>query len=302
MPKLAIITISFNTQAVLSDCLQSLHDASDITIGDNTEIIVVDNGSHDKSVEMVRNSFPDATLVETGENLGFSKGNNRGVAVVSDDVEYVLFLNSDTIVPDNTLSQMLFFMDQNPTVGVSTCKVVLPNGELDWDCHRGFPTPWVALTKLTKLNQLFPRSKLFNQYNQGWKDLESLHEIDAAVGAFMLVRRSVGDKIGWWDEDYFLNGEDIDFCYCVKEQGFSVMYVPSVSITHLRGVSKGTRKEGAQLSSAKKEGKRLVAHSSVNAMELFYRKHLQARYPVLVTWAVIGGLSILCWIRVRKWR
>ncbi|PJA38568.1 hypothetical protein CO180_03245, partial [candidate division WWE3 bacterium CG_4_9_14_3_um_filter_41_6] len=134
--------------------------------------------------------------------------------------------------------------------------------------------------------------------NQGWKDLNVAHEIDSAVGAFMFMRRDVGENIGWWDEDYFLNGEDLDLCFQTKKAGYKVMYFPDCSITHFRGASKGTRKEGEKLSSASKDGKLLVARSSVNAMEIFYNKNLRSRYNGFVNMMVDFGLMLLRWKRV----
>lgn len=291
--KLSIIIVSYNTRDVTHQCLESLRQVTDLTWGTDFEVIVVDNGSSDDSVGMITQSFPMVELIEAGENLGFSKGNNRGLPSLNPSSEYVLFLNSDTTVPSSTLSTMIKHMDENPAIGISTCKVVLQSGLIDWDCHRGFPTPWAAVTRLTGLSKVFPGSKLFNQYNQGWKNLNLSHEIDSVVGAFEFVRREVGEKIEWWDEDYFLNGEDIDLCFKTKQAGFTVMYFPDCLITHFRGASKGTRREGQKLSTASKEGKILVARSSVDSMEIFYNKHLRKRYNLLVNWYVDLGLWIL---------
>ena len=291
--RLSIIIISYNTKDVTLNCLNSLADVTDLTWGTDFEVIVVDNGSKDESVRAIRQQFPLVKMIETGENLGFSKGNNVGVKATKPETEYVLFLNSDTTVPTGTLSKMLEHMDADSNIGLSTCKVNLWDGSFDWDSHRGFPTPWASLTRLTGLSKIFPKSQFYNQYNQGWKDLTVSHEVDSIVGAFMLIRRDVGEKIGWWDEDYFLNGEDIDMCFQTKKAGYKVMYFPDCSITHFRGASKGTRKEGEKLSSASRQGKVLVARSSVNAMQLFYDKHLRSEYNVMVNTAVDIGIWLL---------
>lgn len=291
--KLSIVIISFNTKDLTKQCLQSLCDLTDVTISKDFEVIIVDNNSHDDSVDMIKTSFPQVTLVESDENLGFSKGNNLGVKHTNPKTEYVLFLNSDTTVPNGTLSEMISFMDSDESIGLSTCKVMLWNGEIDMDCHRGFPTPWVSLTRLTGLHKLFPKSKIFNRYYQGWKDLETTHEIDSAVGAFMLVRRKVGEKIGWWDKDYFLNGEDIDFCYCVKQLGYKIMYHPAVTITHYRGASKGTRKESKEVTKASKKTKIVVVNATVDAMTLFYNKHYRGKYPKIIDMCVDCGVRLL---------
>lgn len=297
--KLAIVTISYNTKDVLRNCLQSLRDIDDLEINKDFHVIVAENGSSDGSLEMLQTEFPDITLQNNNANIGFSRGNNSCLPYVHESCEYVLFLNSDTTVPTGTLSEMLDFMDNHRDVGLSTCKVMLTNGDIDWDCHRGFPTAWVALTRILGLNRVFPQSKMFNQYYQGWKDMNTTHEIDACVGAFMLVRKKVGNEIEWWDEDYFLNGEDIDFCYCVKEKGYKVMYHPKVTIMHYRGVSKGTRKESKKLSNAQRKRKEMVAHASVDAMQLFYNKHYRSKDPWIVNTVVDGMLKVLRLYRVR---
>lgn len=291
--KLSIVILSYNTLEVTRQCLQSLRKLTDLTINQDFEVIVVDNDSRDGSSEMIKTEFPEVKLIESKENLGFARGNNLGVKYTDPKGGYVLFLNSDTIVPTGTLVHMLRFMEEHPDVGLSTCKVVLVSGEMDMDSHRGFPTPWVSFTRLTGLCRLFPKSRLFNYYYQGWKDLNTTHEVDCVVGAFMLVARHVGEKFNWWDEDYFLNGEDIEFCFQVKKAGFKVMYHPDVSITHYRGASKGTRKETQKISKASREGKVRSVQAGVDAMQLFYNKHYRTESSILVNGIVDLGLLLL---------
>lgn len=291
--KLSIIIPSYNTASLTKQCLQSLQQLNDLELGQDFEVIVVDNHSTDESVAIIKNEFPQITLVESDENLGFSKANNLGIKHIHSDSPYVLFLNSDTTVPEGTLSEMLQLMQENQSIGVATCKVMLWTGGIDLDCHRGFPTPWVSLSRLCSLHKLFPRTKLFNGYYQGWKDLDTTHEIDSSVGAFMLVRRPIGNEVTWWDEDYFLNGEDIDLCYRIKQAGHKVVYHPQVVITHYRGASKGTRKESSTISTASKKTKVVVADASVNAMDIFYNKHLRDKYPWIINKSVDLFLPLL---------
>ncbi|MBU1110194.1 glycosyltransferase family 2 protein [Patescibacteria group bacterium] len=298
--KLSVIILSYNTAALTSQCLDSLVRLTDLRIRKDFEVIVVDNNSSDNSVTVIKNQFPKVKLVASSKNLGFSRGNNLGLQYITPETPYILFLNSDTAVPNGTLSAMLSLMVRDNSIGVATCKVMLWNNKIDMDCHRGFPTPWVALTRLTELHKLFPHSRLFNRYFMGWEDMNSTHEIDSAVGAFMLIPRTVGEKIGWWDEDYFLNGEDIDFCYRVKQLGFKVIYHPEATITHYRGASKGTRKESKDISQASSKTKQTVTTSGIDAMGLFYRKHLKEKYPNVVNRAIETGLKFLRWARLRK--
>jgi GT2 family glycosyltransferase len=129
-----------------------------------------------------------------------------------------------------------------------------------------------------------------NGYYIGGADLSTIHEVDSVVGAFMFVRRDVGEQIGWWDEDYFLNGEDIDFCYRVKERGYRVVYNPESMIIHHRGASKGTRKESAQVTTASRNSKLLTTKASVDAMQIFYDKHYRKKYPRIINAIIDLGI------------
>ncbi|NTV31272.1 glycosyltransferase family 2 protein [candidate division WWE3 bacterium] len=291
--KLSVIVLSYNTRAQTRDCLASLVGLRDVSIGKDFEVIVVDNFSSDGSQQMIKDEFPQVTLIEQRSNLGFSKGNNVGINSLHKDSQYVLFLNPDTIVPSGTLSEMTKFMDENLMVGVATCKVQLADGGIDMDCHRGFPRPWVAATHFVGLDKLFPNNRLVSEYHLGWEDLQRPHEIGSAVGAFLFVRRTIGDSINWFDEDYFLNGEDIDLCYRIHKAGYLVMYYPKVTITHLRGVAKGTRKESTHITSADYERKKMVTNATVNAMQLFYDKHYRNKDPRWKNLIVDAGIFLL---------
>ena len=264
------------------------------------EIIVVDNNSRDDSVEMLENlKFKIENLklkiIVNNNNTGFAKANNQGIKIA--EGKYVLFLNPDTIVFPETLPFMLEFMKKNPAVGVATCRVELVDGKLDEACHRGFPTPWNAFCHFSGLEKLFPHSRLFAGYYLGYLDLNTTHEIDSCVGAFMLVPRLVGEKIGWWDEDYFWYGEDIDFCYRVKKAGFKVMFVPKVKIIHYKGASSGIKKTKSKADFKTRE-KAMLA--STQAMRIFYQKHYRGKYPKPVEKLVFGGINLLEKARVRK--
>src|SRR3989344_3501317 len=217
----SIVIVSYNTKDILLECVSSvIKTTKDISY----ELIIVDNNSSDGTVEEIsklksQNSNLSSKLktIYNQQNLGFSKANNIGVKKAAG--RYVLFLNSDTVVRNDTIKTMAEFMDANTDVGAATCKVELPNGEIDDASHRGFPTPWNAFCHFSGLSKLFPRSKAFGGYNLGWMDLSVPHEIDALAGAFMIVCKEAGDEVGWWDEDFFWYGEDLDFCYRLKEKG-----------------------------------------------------------------------------------
>lgn len=286
--KLSIIIISFNTKNFLEKCLTSVKDSVSGKLG--YEVIVVDNNSKDGSKELVANNFPEVKLIENDKNLGFSKANNIGVKKAKGD--YVLFLNSDTIVYKETLERMISFMDKNQDVGASTCKVLLANGRIDDASHRGFPTPWNAFCHFSGASKLFPKSKLCSGYHLGFLDLNTEHEIDALAGAFMLVRRKAGNDVKWWDEDYFFYGEDIEFCYQLKKHGWKIYYVPDVSIFHYKGVSGGIKKVSSGITPADEKTKQIAKNARFKAMETFYEKNYKDKYPKFLTKLVILGISL----------
>lgn len=294
MIDLSIIIVSFNTKKFLKKCVNSIFESSGSF---SFEIIVVDNASTDRTVEDLRGLKKKIKIIENSVNLGFSKANNQGIKIAKG--RYLLFLNPDTEVYPDSLSYMIKFMDKNKNVGAATCKVVLPNGKLDDSAHRGFPTPWNALSYFSGLYKLLPRSKLFSGYHLGWMDLSKEHEIDVLGGSFMFVRREGGEEVGWWDEDYFFYGEDIDFCFRLKEKGWKIFYVPQVKILHYKGISSGIKRESADLTTAKKQTKRIATLARYNAMKIFYKKHYTNKYPRALTWLVLKGIDLKKWISLK---
>lgn len=290
-PKLSIIIVSFNAKEFLRKCLESILRIKDQEV--RTEVIIVDNASSDESVEEVlSNKYKvlSIKLIKNGKNLGFAKANNQGIKEAKG--EYVLLLNPDTILLPKTLSFMTNFMEENPKVGVATCRVELPDGQLDDACHRGFPTPWNALCHFSGLSKIFPRSGLFNGYHLGYKDLDKVHEIDSCVGAFMLIRRKAGEEVGWLDEDYFWYGEDLDFCFRIKQKGWEVIFVPNVSIIHHKGVSSGIKKHSQKYAMATIETRKQATEARFLAMEIFYKKNYKDKYPWFITGFVMMAIEI----------
>lgn len=288
---LSIIIVSYKTKDVLKNCLLSIKDNVSKKI--TYEIIVSDNGSNDKTTQMIsdlRFKTSDLTLIENRENLGFSKANNVGVK--ESKGRYILFLNPDTVIQKDTLEKMVEFMDKTKDAGAATCKVLLPSGNIDDSCHRGFPTPWNSFCHFSGLAKVFPKTKIFGGYNLSFLDMTKTHEIDALAGSFMIVKREAGEDIGWWDEDYFFYGEDLDFCYMLKQKGWKVYYVPDVSILHLKGVSGGIKKISKEISTADKETKRTATKWRFDAMRIFYKKHYENKYPWIVTKLVYFGISL----------
>lgn len=294
---LSIVVLNYNTKKLTLECIKSIEDNYQNEIKSGAyEVIVADNASPDGSLEAFR-GFKKYTKIKTYHvvdndgNIGFSKGNNNALKYAT--ARYILFLNPDTIVYPKTLNRMIDFMDEHTDAGAVTCKVEIPNGGIDEASHRGFPTPWNSFSHFTGLEKLFPRTKLFCGYIQGYKDLSKVHEVDAVSGAFLFVRADVGEKIGWWDEDYFFYGEDLQFCYNIRKLGFKIYYVPDVSILHYGGVSSGIKKQSHNITTADREHRRIMQEHRFDAMKIFYKKNYEKKYPSVLTKAVYFGISLL---------
>ncbi len=227
--KLSIIIVSYNTKDLLLDCIRSIHENP--PAGDY-EILVADNRSSDGSEACA--SLPHVTFLPMGENLGFSKANNR--ALEKANGEYVLFLNPDTLLLKGTLDMCIHALHENPAYGCVGCRVLMENGKLDLACRRGFPTLKNSLFKFTGLDKLF-KNRFFAGYNLLYMPEDGVYPIDCIVGAFMLFPKTVLDKIGGFDERFFMYGEDIDLCYRVHLAGLKTLYNGTCGIIHKKRAS-----------------------------------------------------------------
>lgn len=271
---LSIIIVNFNTKKLTLECIQSIYDSN---LSYKYEIFVVDNRSSDGSVDAIQKAFPHVHVIANKENVGFSKANNQ--AILESQGSYVLLLNSDTIVMENTLSYTIDFMNENKDVGATGCKVLLPDGNLDKACHRGFPTPEASFYYMTGLAKKFPNNPRFNSYHKSYLNMDETHEIDCLVGAFMMVRREAIKEVGILDETYFMYGEDIDWCYRIKEAGWRIYYTPQVSIVHYKGAS-----------SRKKPFK--IVYEFHRAMFLFHKMHFAKKYSRMVNGLIYSGIAL----------
>lgn len=298
MTDLSIIILNFNTKDFLEKCLKTIFKFSIAPY--KLEIIVVDNASSDDSLKMLANEFKNVQVVKNKTNLGFAKANNIGEK--KSKGRYVLFLNPDTELSKGALKNVLTFMEEEKTVGAATVKLIDTKGFLDEPCHRGFPTPWNAVTYFSGLSKIFSNSKFFSGYTMGWLVSSRLpHEVDSISGAFFCVRREAGEDLGWWDEDYFWYGEDIDFSFRLKKSGWKIYFLPEPQVKHYRGVSSGIVKRTAKISTASKESKIRSAKASTQAMEIFYKKHYSNTYPSIVKWIVLSGIKLLSFYRIFKY-
>ena len=289
----SIVIVSYNTKELLAECLKSVKKAIENL---TAEVFVVDNNSSDGTVDFIKKNFPWVKLTVNKQNVGFSKANNLSLKIAKG--KYILVLNPDTELMPDSIIKIINFMNKNSEVGISTCRVQLPDGSLDRDCRRHFPTPWRALTHFIGLSKVFPGSKIFDQYYIGYQKDDIDHEIDACEGAFMMVRKDAIAKVGYFDEDFFFYGEDLDWCWRFKEAGYKIMYTPRAKIIHYKGAASGMKQSSAHLTKASRESKIRALKESTRAMELFYRKHYMNKYPPFVTWSVIFGIKLLTILRL----
>lgn len=244
--KLSVIIVNYNVEFFLEQCLNSCLKAIE---GISGEIFVVDNNSIDGSVALVKSKFPSVILLDNKENLGFSKANNQAMRIAKG--EYVLLLNPDTIVEEDTFKKVIDFMDEHSEAGGLGVRMLDGKGKFLPESKRGLPTPAVAFYKIFGFSKLFPKSKKFGRYHLGYLDEFKTNEIEILSGAFMLMRKETLDKVGLLDEAFFMYGEDIDLSYRIILGGYKNYYFPETRIIHYKGES--TKK------------------SSVNYVFVFYR-------------------------------
>lgn len=285
-PRLSIVLVNYNYGDFLINCLHSIYLAQDKLALD---VWVVDNASEDKSIKLAEQSFPQVHYIENKDNKGFGAANNQALRQITG--EFILTLNPDTELEKGTLAYMVEFMQEHPEVGAATCKALKSDGELDWAYHRGFPTPWASLLYFLGNDRL---------YHLTDRDMNKAHEVDAISGSFFMTRKEVLDKVGLFDEDYWMYAEDLDLCYRIKKAGYKVMYVPDVGVIHWKGVSSGLKKHSQEISTATKMSKIRAFNSFYETMKIFYRKHLAPEYPFFINWMIYLAINLKWALAKRK--
>lgn len=285
-PRLSVILVNYNAGDFLIECLRSVYLSKDEL---DLDIWVVDNASEDESLIKAKEEFPQARYIGNKENLGFGTANNQALRQIEN--EYILILNPDTEVEKNTLPFMVDFMEKHPDVGAATCKALKSDGELDLAYHRGFPTPWASF-----LYYFFKDDRLYHLKD---RDMNTLHEVDAISGSFFLTRKSVLDKVGLFDEDYWMYAEDLDLCFRIKKTGFKIMYVPDVEVVHFKGISSGLKKHSQEITTATKDSKLRAFNAFYETMKIFYRKNLARSYPFFINWSVYLAIN-LKWVLAKR--
>ena len=273
--RLSIVIVNYNVRYFLEQALGSVRRA---LRGIDAEVWVVDNNSVDDSVRMVEEKFPEVKCIVNHDNPGFAKANNQAIRQSSG--EYVLLLNPDTLVEEDTFDKCLAFMDAHPDAGALGCKLIDGSGKFLPESKRGFPSPWVAFCKTFGLSAIFPRSKVFNQYYLGYLDADQTSEADVLAGCFMFIRRSALDRAGLLDEAFFMYGEDIDLSYRIIQAGYKNYYFPETKIIHYKGEST-------------KKGSLNYVKTFYQAMIIFTQKHFSGRQAGLF----VLMLQAAIWLR-----
>jgi len=269
---LSIIVLNYNGQFWLKKLLPTLQSNYLKKSKYNVELIVVDNDSTDDSVKVMQKEFKWATLVESGRNGGFAFGNN--VAIKGNQARYVMLLNSDTeFLTDgqSDLDQLVSYMDEHTDVAMVSPRPELSDGQLDPASHRGEPTPWASFSYFSGLAKIFPKSKLFAQYHQTYKDLSKTHEIDACSGAAVVVRNSAIKKVGMLDDAFFMYAEDLDWCKRFRDAGYKIVFYPHIKVIH--------HKYKSGIKSSNKKTASITQQYFYKTMLQYYDKHYKDKYP-----------------------
>jgi len=260
--KLSVVIVSYNVRYYIEQCIRSVMNA---TREMEAEIWVVDNASTDGSIEYLRPLFPDVHFIANSDNQGFSHANNQAIRQAGG--EYVLLLNPDTIVAEDTLQGCVDFLDAHPEVGATGVRMLYSDGKFARESRRGLPTPFTSFCKMSGLSTLFPLSRRFGRYYMQYLDVNQANPIEVISGAFNMIRKKALDQIGLLDETFFMYGEDIDLSYRLLLGGWQNYYLP-LNILHYKG-------ESTQKSSFK------YVHIFYDAMLIFFNKHYGKRYFIL---------------------
>lgn len=274
---LSIVIVNYQTFELTRDTINSILEYS---YPFSYEIIVVDNASGDDSLKRLQEYFKDnVRFIASAENNGFAAGNNQALRQVGGD--YVLLLNSDTVVWENCLEDIYNYMQDHTDVGACGCRVRLEDGTLDKACKRTFPNVKNSFFRLFHI----PNNSKDDNYNLTNLPDDEVYEIDCLTGAFMFIRKTALDEVGLLDETFFMYGEDIDLCYRIKGAGWKIVYYGKASITHLKGAS------------SKKQKNKLI-YEFYRAMYIYYKKHHAKDSSFIVNIVVYFGIAVLCILKL----
>ncbi len=287
MHRIAVVIVNYNTCELLRACLQSI--PAGLTTG-ACDVWVVDNGSSDDSVTMVQTQFPAVHCIVSNHNGGFSYANNlalRQILANDDAPPYTMILNPDTVVTPGAFERLVAYLHEHRDVGAVGPQLVLPDGTLDLACRRSFPSPEVSFWRMTGLSRLLPHHPRFGRYNMTYVDAGQTIDVDALVGACMLMPTAVIREVGLLDETYFMYGEDLDWCYRIKMYGWRIVYVADAIVHHVKRAS--SRQRPVQT----------IRHF-YDAMRIFFRRYYKHTTPRLLAWLIETGITLT--EHVQLWR
>ena len=265
-------TLNYNVKYFLEQCLQSVLLA---TKNCTAEIFVVDNNSTDGSKQFLEPLFKEVHFIWLPKNIGFAKANNIALAKTSGD--YILFLNPDTIVAEDSFEKTIAFLQNNTAIGALGVKMIDGSGQFLKESKRAFPSPSISLFKILGLANLFPKSKLFAKYHMGHLSVNENNEVDVLAGAFMLVPKVVLNVVGSFDEAFFMYGEDVDLSYRIQKAGYKNYYFAKTTILHFKGEST-------------KKGSLNYVRLFYKAMNLFVHKHYKSGNAAVFTFLINIGI------------
>jgi GT2 family glycosyltransferase len=272
--QLSVIIVNYNVKHFLEQCLAAVRLAAK---GLELEVLVVDNNSSDGSVAYLQPLYPEVRFIALDHNPGFAKANNLAFQQCSG--RYVLFLNPDTIIAEDTLSKTLMFMEAHPDAGALGIRMIDGSGRFLPESKRGFPSPFTSFCKQLGLHKLFPHSKIFARYYLGHLPNHETNEVEVLAGAFMLLRKDVLDSVGSFDEQFFMYGEDIDLSYRITLAGWKNYFFADSTIIHFKGES--TAKQSLQ-----------YVKVFYQAMLLFVKKHFHGRGALLYRLLLYAGIAL----------
>ncbi|HZZ76651.1 MAG TPA: glycosyltransferase family 2 protein [Puia sp.] len=273
---LSVVIVSYNVKYFLEQCLSSLKKAIEGIPALAAEVFIIDNASSDGSPDFLEPLFPDFHFIRNKENIGFARANNEMIRGCKG--EFVLFLNPDTIVAEDSLAVCISFLRDHADAGALGVRMIDGAGRFLRESKRGFPYPATSFFKMTGLSRLFPRSKTFSSYYMGHLDDDSTQKVEVLSGAFMMIKKSVLDKTGGFDEQFFMYAEDIDLSYRIDKAGLSNYYLPATTIIHFKGES--TQKDIRYVK------------MFYSAMQLFIKKHFGRNGPSFRLNMLILGLRL----------
>ncbi len=287
---LSIVIVNYNVKYFLEQCLESVY-GSDLTLKETPgeelqlEVYVVDNASVDGSVEMVREKFPQVHLIANQDNVGFARANNQALRICRGDL--MLLLNPDTVVEHDTFGKCADFYATHPDCGGLGVKMINGEGTFLKESKRGFPSPAASFYKMSGLIRLFPHSRRIAAYYMGHLSDDETHRIDILPGAYLMISRAALEKVGLLDESYFMYGEDIDFSWRIKLEGFDNYYYPDTRIIHYKGEST-------------KRGSMNYVYTFYNAMAIFVKRYFSgsnAKFFNLLLHLAIWGRATIAWMK-----